>query len=184
MCMEQQKDIEMISFQVGKRYDKRFIKQVVAAVEDGVSRSELIKEYNMSRATLSRWLIDFGSEEYHQNKQLIISPLQKRSIVRSIKGGRMTIAEALIASKVKKASTIKGWMLSLGRENDDLGVLKPVTMNNKKDKAGNPSEQELNKLKEELAYANLKILALNTLIDVAEEQLKIPIRKKPGARQS
>jgi transposase len=30
----------------------------------------------------------------------------------------------------------------------------------------------------------LKISALNTLIDVAEDQFKIPIRKKPGARQS
>ena len=32
--------------------------------------------------------------------------------------------------------------------------------------------------------AELKIKALNTLIDVAEEQLKIDIRKKSGARQS
>ncbi len=39
-------------------------------------------------------------------------------------------------------------------------------------------------LQEQLAYANLKIAALNTLIDVAEEQLKINIRKKPGAKQS
>jgi hypothetical protein len=30
----------------------------------------------------------------------------------------------------------------------------------------------------------LKLKALNTLIDVAEEQLKIDIRKKSGARQS
>lgn len=35
-----------------------------------------------------------------------------------------------------------------------------------------------------LEEAELKVKALNTLIDVAEEQFKIAIRKKAGARQS
>ncbi len=39
-------------------------------------------------------------------------------------------------------------------------------------------------LKKALEEAQLKIRALNTLIDVAEDQFKIAIRKKPGARQS
>ena len=39
-------------------------------------------------------------------------------------------------------------------------------------------------LEKALQEAELKIKALNTLIDVAEEQLKIDIRKKSGARQS
>jgi transposase len=47
-----------------------------------------------------------------------------------------------------------------------------------------PAENEIKKLQEQLAHANLRIAALNTLIDVAEEQLNINIRKKPGAKQS
>ena len=39
-------------------------------------------------------------------------------------------------------------------------------------------------LQKALQEAELKIKALNTLIDVAEEQLKIDIRKKSGAKQS
>lgn len=39
-------------------------------------------------------------------------------------------------------------------------------------------------LQKALQDAELKIKALNTLIDVAEEQLKIEIRKKFGAKQS
>ena len=39
-------------------------------------------------------------------------------------------------------------------------------------------------LQKALQEAELKIKALNTLIDVAEEQLKISIRKKSGAKQS
>jgi transposase len=43
---------------------------------------------------------------------------------------------------------------------------------------------EIEALKKALEEANMKNRALNTLIDIAEEQLKIEIRKKPGARQS
>jgi hypothetical protein len=39
------------------------------------------------------------------------------------------------------------------------------------------------KLREELEAARRKIRALETMIEVAERELKIPIRKKPGAKQ-
>ena len=42
----------------------------------------------------------------------------------------------------------------------------------------------LEALKEALAFAELKNVALNTMIDIAERQFKIDIRKKSGARQS
>ncbi len=44
-------------------------------------------------------------------------------------------------------------------------------------------EAELNKLKQELEHEKLRTLALTTLIDVAERELKIDIRKKRGAKQ-
>ena len=47
-----------------------------------------------------------------------------------------------------------------------------------------PVDGELEALKKALSEAQLKITALNTLIDVAEEQLNINIRKKSGAKQS
>lgn len=39
-------------------------------------------------------------------------------------------------------------------------------------------------LKDERAYDKLKIEALDTMINLAEEQFQIPIRKKSGANQS
>lgn len=55
-----------------------------------------------------------------------------------------------------------------------------------KPEGGEPALQDAEKeaLKKALEEARLKISALNTLIDVAEEQFKIKIRKKAGARQS
>jgi transposase len=44
-------------------------------------------------------------------------------------------------------------------------------------------EKQVKLLQKQLEYAEIKNIALETLIDVAENDLKIPIRKKPGAKQ-
>lgn len=44
-------------------------------------------------------------------------------------------------------------------------------------------KQQLAALEKQLEDAKMRNIALNTLIDVAEEKLKINIRKKPGAKQ-
>jgi transposase len=44
-------------------------------------------------------------------------------------------------------------------------------------------EQEIKELRKALDNAKLRNLALETMIDIAENDLKIPIRKKPGTRQ-
>ena len=74
-----------------------------------------------------------------------------------------------------------------------FGVSKPDTdqinlsrvMSQEKD--SNPRERELelkiSKLEDELQREKFKAVALNTLIDVAESDLKIEIRKKSGAKR-
>ena len=70
------------------------------------------------------------------------------------------------------------------KENAELAAYEPFDMK------GTPTDQpglpdpEKEALKKALEEAQLKICALNTLIDVAEGQFKISIRKKAGARQS
>jgi transposase len=44
-------------------------------------------------------------------------------------------------------------------------------------------EQEIKELRKALDNAKLRNLALETMIDIAENDLKIPSRKKPGTRQ-
>ncbi len=44
-------------------------------------------------------------------------------------------------------------------------------------------EAENRRLKEALETEKLRSLAFNTMIDIAEEQFNIPIRKKAGAKQ-
>jgi hypothetical protein len=94
--------------------------------------------------------------------------------------------EAMITYGIKKAKTIEGWIREIEQENTDLVVsneswMKKTKSNKKDTTQNNPDVKALQKALED---AQLKIAALNTLIDVAEEQLKINIRKKPGAKQS
>jgi hypothetical protein len=45
-------------------------------------------------------------------------------------------------------------------------------------------KQRNEELEKALQQANLLILALNTMIEVAENELKVPIRKKSGTKRS
>jgi hypothetical protein len=44
-------------------------------------------------------------------------------------------------------------------------------------------QKQLKEAEKRLEQASMQNIALNMLIDVAEEKLKISIRKKPGAKQ-
>ena len=44
-------------------------------------------------------------------------------------------------------------------------------------------QKRINELEKQLENAQMKNIALETLIDVAEENLKVPIRKKAGAKR-
>lgn len=47
-----------------------------------------------------------------------------------------------------------------------------------------PTKEQLEALEEQLAQAKLKIAGLETLIDIAEQELQIDIRKKSGTKPS
>ena len=58
-----------------------------------------------------------------------------------------------------------------------------MTKENQKSVSEQQLELEVKKLEEELKRERLKTLALNTMINIAERELKIDIRKKPGAKR-
>jgi transposase len=171
----------------GAGYDKRFIKKIVEAIEKGLPRSEVVKEHGMSRSTLSDWMREYGSQGYHASKQGHLSLAQRRSVVRAIEEGRMTVAEAKLAHNLGWTPTIKKWLRDFKRENEELVTSNKTLMANKAENQQpdpDPGKEALEQALKKLQEAELKVKALNTLIDVAEEQFKISIRKKPGAKQS
>jgi hypothetical protein len=47
-----------------------------------------------------------------------------------------------------------------------------------------PTQEQILELERQLEQAKLKIAGLETMIDIAEQELKISIRKKSGTKQS
>ena len=160
-------------------YDRVVVQKIVEAIEAGITRKEIGLIYGLSRSTLCDWMREYGSPAYHASQRGPLSNAQKRSMIRAIREGNMTLQEAKLAYKVTSYSAIIS-VLKQADENDDLSE----DMKTKRSDLPPQEDPEKKALQKALEEAQLKIKALNTLIDVAEDQFKIAIRKKPGAKQS
>lgn len=158
-------------------FDKLLVFQIVREVEEGLCRKKACEKYGMAYATLSEWLAKFGSEDYQKMKKRSFSIQQRRNIARSIKEGRMTKREAALIYKIGIRS-LSAWLRELELEDNELVGL------NQQDMEPSQTNYPNTDLEKQLAEARLKIKALETMIDIAEEQFKISIRKKSGAKQS
>lgn len=165
---------------VVRRYSLKIALEAVQMVEEGFSRSEIRKKFDLGSQTLDKWLRRYGSTDYHKNKQKVFSKTQRGTVINAVLSGGMTFREAQIAFGMSSVETIRRWVKESEAEKSDLClVVDPMA---KKKKEQEP--EDVAALRRELELAKLKIEALNTLIDVAEDHLKIDIRKKSGAGQS
>lgn len=108
-------------------------------------------------------------------------PAFRRWLVREIEEQKMTVAQAIERFNFSPKSGYK--LIRDWREKYAPSLVLSLPEMTIKEK------QELSKLHQQLALsekqlkeANMKNIALNMLIDVAEEKLNISIRKKPGAK--
>ncbi|HXB07480.1 MAG TPA: helix-turn-helix domain-containing protein [Puia sp.] len=179
MSLEDNKNELPALKKTGGQYDKLAVQKIVEAIEGGMRRRDVCDIYGLSRSTIRDWMKNYGSESYQVSKQGHLNNAQKRSMIRAIREGRMTLKEAKLAYNMKSYTAILN-LLRQEKENSDLrGDMKP-----KANTAPGQEDAEKKALQKALEEAQLKIKALNTLIDVAEDQFKIPIRKKPGAKRS
>jgi hypothetical protein len=74
---------------------------------------------------------------------------------------------------------IKSWRTKYG---SDIILSLPVMTEKERQKL-EALQKQVKALEQRLEDAQMKNIALETLIDVAEEQLKIQVRKKAGPRQ-
>lgn len=85
--------------------------------------------------------------------------------------------------KLRSSRSISEWMLKFGIENTRKGEMPPSLMKAKEREEETPADvkalqAEVKKLKRDLAYERMKSDAYDTLINLAEEQLHISIKKK------
>ena len=106
----------------------------------------------------------------------------RRWLVREIEEGKMTSSEAVKRFNLSPSSGYK--LLADWRDKyaSELVLSLPEMAAEEKRKLEELQKQNKALLKA-LEDAKMKNIAINMLIDVAEEKLKINIRKKPGAKQ-
>ena len=106
----------------------------------------------------------------------------KRWLVREIAVGRMTVQQALDKFNFQSKdpySLLKNWRKQYAPE---IELTLPL-MSEKERIKSEALQKRIKELEKQLEHSQMKNIALETLIDVAEETLKVPIRKKAGAKQ-
>ncbi len=94
--------------------------------------------------------------------------------------------DLMIKYQIRGHNCINNWIRKFGlskpepSEIDLLRTMKKETENSAKEQE---LELKIKQLEAALEHEKLRTLALNTMIDIAERDLKIPIRKKSGAKR-
>ncbi len=125
-----------------------------------------------------------NKKKLSKTKKKSYTPLEKRKIVEEVRSGFYSLGEAsekyiLPKRKIRKWNR---WYFKIRL----LGHFRPKPLLMKKN-----SDQQIQQLKKQLLEAQaqvdklqLKNTALETMIDIAEKQLNVPIRKKSASKQS
>ena len=77
---------------------------------------------------------------------------------------------------------IANWIRIYKKKLEKGAIILPP-MESKKRKDTKTLKQRIKQLEKSLAKANVLIYGLNSMIDYAEKELKVPLRKKPGTKQ-
>lgn len=108
--------------------------------------------------------------------------LKDEAVLRVLFNGENAV-DVCEAMEIPSVATVNLWVNAYRRKIDEgLITLPPMTEKQKKDL--HALQQRNKELERAVKESNLMIHALNTLIDVAEKDLKIPIRKKRGTKRS
>ena len=111
----------------------------------------------------------------------------KKKVVQEYVNSDLSQVELLDKYSIKGKSCITNWMRKFGLKEDYVRVntLSHSTMSKGRKKTTEELslEAKVKELEKALEYEKLRSLALDTMIDVAEDKLKISIRKKPGTKQ-
>ncbi len=151
------------------------IEKIVEDIEaEKIGINDAVIKHEIALSTLKRWIKTYGKSATIPSAFKRIPVLEKRRIINEIDTGKLSLIEALKRYKVNE-STLYYWRK---QNSDEIACQKTSGNMNKHGRTevyskGDPQIEDL----------KLKIAALETMIDVAEKEFNIPIRKKRGSKQ-
>ncbi|MBT9395069.1 transposase [Hymenobacter sp. NST-14] len=107
--------------------------------------------------------------------------LKETAVFRILFGGEDP-THVMVDLDIHNRYTLLNWV-SLYRQKMQTGLLTLPAMTKTQKQDLQALKQRNTELEQALQQANLLILALNTMIEVAEKELKLPIRKTSGTKQ-
>jgi hypothetical protein len=106
-----------------------------------------------------------------------------KKIIAEITSGSIGIRAACVKHGMNR-NTLKLWMTKLSVRTLVDNKKRAILSSMEEEQKDKDSKNEIKRLTKALEYARLRILSLETMIKVTEEDLQIKIRKKPGTKQS
>lgn len=108
----------------------------------------------------------------------------KRKVCEELLQGQITIPELNRKYNLSSGGTVYRWLKWYQEEQKELVSLQPMENSQSISTPNSNIEKSDKNIEEELRLAKAKIATLETMIDIAEEQFNIEIRKKSGTKQS
>lgn len=172
--MEKERIERTINGKSAHVYSTDAIKEIVQEIgEKKLTIKEAMEKYGIRRrATIQSWFARYGDESYVVLRKRLPKD-KKRQIVYEIGSGQKNILDVMRTHDLSR-NCVEGWIKRYSPEIN--GSNKPLKM----EKQNNGNSISDKKVVDEL---KLKIAALETMIDVAEKELGIEIRKKSGTKQ-
>ncbi len=132
-----------------------------------------------SEAILTDYMDGFQKEEINYNDYEVSF---RRWLVSQVDSGNMSMNEVRDRFQLKQVNikrTLRRWQELYSEE-----LHLSLNAMSSKDRADNGKlEKRIEELEKQLELAKMKNVALNTMIDIAEQDYKLSIRKKSGPKQ-
>ena len=172
-----------------KHYSLVIKKNAIARLKAGeITITELCLELDINRHSVRYWVenIDRWADTDSTVRLRNTYPESfKRKFVREVEAGELTLTEACIKYDYHWVANTKCWFEKYGSAN--LQANTPTAVSKENDEGIKnlelPDTNRDKDLEKKLRDAHLKIALLESMIDIAEQQLNIDIRKKAGAKQ-
>ncbi len=141
---------------------------------------EISKALQICTASLHCWRRKISPRTNVKPKKEPVSYYERRRILKAVGNGEMTKIDGMRQLGVTHAK------INLWLEDQNLHLsyseYRTTTMGKKQDQNDDALRQEIVRLSEALAQEKLKVEGLQIMIETAEKELKVNIRKKSGTK--
>lgn len=161
----------------GRLYLESFKQEVVAEAEREGNLTLVCARHGISYHAMQDWLQEYGSDSYHQNKRKRRSLSEREGIAREIVSGHISIEEAMLKYNAMDRDTVTMWIRDYKRRQQELVDLLPATI-----RSAETESLPCDVPTADLKLAELKIRALEMMLDIASKEFGVDIRKKFGAK--